>query len=232
MRFYLLLSLVLFTLCSTQNPTQNTAPKPDPDPIVTWGYLDSVPSGANIINQRVAHASIPAGWTTVAPWMISVHNPDLGSTSKVEVAFLELYSVPVVSGTGTLIASTNYPTRGFDQSTDGGLYSKYPTWFKVDTHVPMPATVEAGNLVFYPHTVSDSIWHWWTDRALLPATSNHIVLIAKVRISGGACVQMGVDWWKTMDAQWCGLDQCNTEVMCSRWYFASPGWQTLMMSSR
>jgi hypothetical protein len=56
--------------------------------------------------------------------------------------------------------------------------------------------------------------------------------MVRIRISGGACIQMGADWWKTIDAQWCGLDSCNTAMMCSRWYFAKSDWQTLVMSSK
>jgi hypothetical protein len=212
--------------------TTGTIPS-DTTPKREYSYIDSVPFGSNIPYGRVSAADIPYGWTTVAPWMVAVHNQNLGSTSQVQVKDFEIYSVSY-AGVTTLLASANYGPQGFN-STDkeeGGLYSKYPTWFKSDTHARMAASVIDGVLVFNPSTEPDKIWHWWTKRALIPSDCYQIIVTAKVLLSGGACVQAGADWWKGYDLQWNGLNVNNTEVMASNWYFSSPTWQTITISNR
>jgi len=207
--------LVLFLFCT--NPTS---------------YEAKVPDGANVKTGRISQKQIPSGWTTVAPWMIAVHNPNIGNSSQVKVSFLGVYSVSS-SGDTVCIAKKDFSVDDFDPSTDGGMYTMYPSWFCDDNHSAMSgASVQSSALTFSPSSDKNHIWHWWTDRALLPSNSSFIIVKARVLLSGAACVQMGADWWKTFLAQWNGLNVNNTEVGATDWYFASPNWQIIIMSTK
>jgi hypothetical protein len=195
-------------------------------------YDSKVPEGANIQVGRISQRTIPSGWTTIAPWMIAVHNSKLGSTSQVKVSFLGVYSVSSANDT-LCLAKKDYSVDGFSPTTDGGMYTMYPSWFCDDNHTPMSGvSVESSALTFSPSSDKNHIWHWWTDRALLPSNSAYIVVKATVLLSGAACIQMGADWWKTYDAQWNGLNVNNTEVGTTNWYFSSSIWQTIVMSTK
>lgn len=218
-----------FALCLCTSPvTTPTGSTYHPPGSVT---IDSIPNGANMRYAELTHSTSPAGWTTVVPWMQAVHNPNLGSASHVSVAYLRMYSVSTMGDT-ILLGSSYYDQKVFSTTNDGGMFSMQPSWFAVDTHTPMLASATSGLLEFDPSSDQMHIWHWWIDRALLPANSKFIFCQAKVLLSGAACIQMGADWWKTIDAQWAGLHVNNMEVGVTNWYFASPSWQMITLSTK
>jgi hypothetical protein len=110
----------------------------------------------------------------------------------------------------------------------GGLYQRYP-WFATDQHEPMPlAYSENHNTVLLGvGRRVDRVWHFWspTPRATLPSGKlEGCTVKARVKISQGALLQMGMDYWRSSTVPY-GAGGNNHEAGASEWYFPSPEWQ-------
>jgi hypothetical protein len=109
----------------------------------------------------------------------------------------------------------------------GGLYQRYP-WFATDQHEPMPLAYSANHTVVLGvgHRV-DRVWHFWSPspRATLPSGKlQGCTVKARVKISQGALLQMGMDYWRSSTVPY-GPGGNNHEAGSSDWYFPSPEWQ-------
>jgi len=130
----------------------------------------------------------------------------------------------------------------------GGLYRRDP-WFGTDQHDPMPVTHAVGETVWdrvsdpvLPRSGSgrsdhavvlpvgqhpDRVWHFWSasPRAALPSGNlEGCTVKARVKISPGALLQMGMDYWRTPTIGY-GPGGNNHEAGASNWYFSSGQWQ-------
>jgi hypothetical protein len=113
----------------------------------------------------------------------------------------------------------------------GGLYRRDP-WFGTDEHSPMPIEKNLSQ-----HTASmrvgtrpDRVWHFWSASprpALPPGKLEGCTAKARVKISNGALVQIGMDYWRSTTALWAGPDANNHEAGVSDWHFASDQWQEI-----
>jgi hypothetical protein len=110
----------------------------------------------------------------------------------------------------------------------GGLYRRKP-WFGTDAHEPMPTGFDstAHAVVLRVGERPDRVWHFWSPspRATLPAGRlEGCTVRAWVRISSGALLQMGMDYWRSPSIPY-GAGGNNREAGASDWYFPSPQWQ-------
>lgn len=128
----------------------------------------------------------------------------------------------------------------------GGLYRREP-WFGTDQHEPMPLAY--GKIVWdrvsdpvLPRSGSgrsnqaavlsvgrrpDRVWHFWSasPRAALPTGNvEGCTVKARVKISNGALLQMGIDYWRSPIIAY-GSGGNNHEAGASNWYFPSEQWQ-------
>ena len=128
----------------------------------------------------------------------------------------------------------------------GGLYRRVP-WFGTDQHDSMPVTHtksvwdrvsdavltrgasgQSDEPVILPvGQRPDRVWHFWSasPRAALPSGNlEGCTVKARVRISAGALLQMGIDYWRTPTIGY-GPGGNNHEAGASNWYFPSDQWQ-------
>ncbi len=110
----------------------------------------------------------------------------------------------------------------------GGLYQRIP-WFSTDSHDPIPLAYDLPHhsVVLRVGQRVDRIWHFWSPspRAALPAgTLEGCTVHAQVRISSGALLQMGMDYWRSPTVPY-GAGGNNREAGASNWYFSSSQWQ-------
>jgi hypothetical protein len=128
----------------------------------------------------------------------------------------------------------------------GGLYRRNP-WFGTDQHDPMPmahasivwdrvsdpvlprsGSGRSDHAVILPvGQRPDRVWHFWSPspRAALPSGNlEGCTVKARVRISPGALLQMGMDYWRTPTIAY-GPGGNNHEAGASNWYLPSPQWQ-------
>ena len=110
----------------------------------------------------------------------------------------------------------------------GGLYRRDP-WFGTDQHEPIPLIRDATTqfIVLSVGQRPDRVWHFWSPspRAAIPAgTLQGCTVKARVRISPGALLQMGMDYWRNPTIAY-GSGGNNHEAGASQWYFPSEQWQ-------
>lgn len=110
----------------------------------------------------------------------------------------------------------------------GGLYRRQP-WFGTDAHDPMPLAFDSIShaAVLRVGQRIDRAWHFWSPSpraALPPGKLEGCTVRARVRISAGALLQMGMDYWLSPTISY-GSGGNNHEAGASNWYFASPLWQ-------
>jgi hypothetical protein len=110
----------------------------------------------------------------------------------------------------------------------GGLYRRIP-WFGTDQHEPMPLTYNPSlhTVVLRVGQRPDVVWHFWSasPRAALPAGNPEGCTVkARVKISPGALLQIGMDYWRNPTVAY-GPGGNNHEAGASNWYFPSDQWQ-------
>jgi hypothetical protein len=120
----------------------------------------------------------------------------------------------------------------------GGLYLRDP-WFHNNTHEAMsldpPARKQSVErlAVLRVGERPDRIWHFWSASGRAPIPAGHLegcTTRARVRISQGALLQLGMDYWRDLDSLWAPHSQNNHEAGASRWYFPSRDWQDVVFS--
>lgn len=113
-------------------------------------------------------------------------------------------------------------------SVRGGLYRRNP-WFGTDSHEAMPVKYSANrSVILEVGTKPDRVWHFWaaSPRQTLPAGKiEGCTVTMRVRISAGALLQVGFDYWRDATIGY-GSGGNNHEAGASGWYLPSAEWQT------
>ena len=176
----------------------------------------------------------PNGFTTGLPWMQALHNGGPNDNSKVEVAYLRFYA-HTASGDTLLFEddySDNLELTAYDY---GGTYLRYPFFFDEENYSwAMPAEINNGNLIIKTDTHKDRVFHWWSSqRILIPNNAQYVFTETKVKITGDACVQLAIDFWKDLTSPYAGLNINNTEAGVSDFIFESTSndWQIITFST-
>lgn len=171
------------------------------------GYVNPVPPPANFRSARL--------WgIAIADTRVPGHE-----SAKVEVAWTRLTCQ--VDGREVVLNDDRGQVRG-------GLYQRQP-WFASDAHEPVPLAYDLRNhsVVLAVGRRSDRVWHFWSPspRALLPAGEvEGCTVQARVLISPGALLQVGMDYWRSPTIPY-GTGGNNHEAGASHWYFPSAQWQ-------
>ena len=171
------------------------------------GYVNPVPAPPNFSSARL--------WgIAIADTRVPGHE-----SAQVEVAWSKLTCR--VDGREIVLNDDGGQLRG-------GLYQRQP-WFASEAHDPMPLAYDLRNrsVILAVGRRSDRIWHFWSPspRAPLPAGKlEGCTVRARVRISPGALLQMGMDYWRSPTIPY-GFGGNNHEAGASHWYFPSPQWQ-------
>jgi hypothetical protein len=201
--------------------------------VVTPRGRASSPSAFVIANDpRIPdEASYKAGYVNPIPppddfksallWGIAIADTRVPGyeAAKIEIASTQLFCR--VDGKDVILNDDTGNARG-------GLYRRNP-WFGTDQHEPMPTSPDAANraVVLLVGQRPDRVWHFWSPspRAALPIGNlEGCTVKARVKISKGALLQMGMDYWRTPTVAF-GLGGNNHEAGASKWYFPSEQWQ-------
>jgi len=179
-----------------------------------------------------SEVKFPAGYVNPAP-----RPPDFRSALLWGIAIADT-RVPGYESAVLEIASTQLSCRvdGKDVvlnddggNVRGGLYQRHP-WFATDEHEPMPLAYSGepnDAVVLRVGQRADRVWHFWSSspRATLPSGKlEGCTVKARVKISHGALLQMGMDYWRSATVPY-GPGGNNHEAGASDWYFPSPEWQ-------
>jgi hypothetical protein len=163
----------------------------------------------------------PPDFKSALLWGIAIADTRVPGYVSAEVEIASTRLTCRVNGNDVILNEDRAEVRG-------GLYRRDP-WFGTDQHEPMPVTSDATNyaVVLPVGQRPDRIWHFWSPspRAALP--SGHIAgctVKARVRISAGALLQVGMDYWRNPTIAY-GPGGNNHEAGASNWYFPSNSWQ-------
>lgn len=113
-------------------------------------------------------------------------------------------------------------------SAEGGLYLRRPWFGGNDYHEPMSnSLIDGGLLTIDVATRPQRVAHWWTDRVSVTPGSRYFAEV-RFEVVGMAAIQLGSDWWRTLDAPYAGYDATckrsnNCEAWVSGWYENTDG---------
>jgi hypothetical protein len=178
------------------------------------GYINPVPK--------------PSDFTSAMLWGIAIADTRVPGYEKarVEVAHTQLSCR--VDGTDITLNDDRGNLRG-------GLYRRHP-WFGTDVHDPIPLAYSNDHRIvtLYVGQRPDRVWHFWSPspRAVLPL--GHLegcTVKARVKISPGALLQIGMDYWRNPTVEY-GSSGNNHEAGASDWYFPSKQWQEAIFTDR
>jgi hypothetical protein len=171
------------------------------------GYVNSVPS--------------PPDFNSAMLWGIAIADTRVAGyeSAEVEIAWTQLSCR--VNGKDIVLNDDHGNVRG-------GLYRRIP-WFGTDEHEPMPMEHNQADhaAVLRVGQRADRVWHFWaaSPRVTLPTGKlEGCTVKARARISKGALVQIGMDYWRSATVPY-GSGGNNHEAGASNWYFPSPHWQ-------
>jgi hypothetical protein len=180
-----------------------------------------VPDEASYKSGYVNSTPPPEGFSSVLLWGIAIADTRVPgyAAATIEVAWTQL---SCLAGGREVILNDD---RG---TVRGGLYRRNP-WFGSDEHEPLPLELDAGShaVVLHIGQRPDKVWHFWppSPRQSLPeGRLEGCTVKARVKISPGALLQMGMDYWRNPTIGY-GAGGNNHEAGASNWYFPSERWQ-------
>jgi hypothetical protein len=181
----------------------------------------SVPDEVKYKTGYVNPAPPPADFKSALLWGIAIADTRVPGYASAEVEIASTQLTCRVDGKDVILNHDSGEVRG-------GLYRRDP-WFGTDQHEPMPITDDATNhaVVLPVGHRPDRVWHFWSPshRAALP--SGHLAgctVKARVKLSPGALLQVGMDYWRNQTVGY-GPGGNNHEAGASNWYFPSSQWQ-------
>lgn len=162
----------------------------------------------------------PEGFGSVMLWGIAI--ADTRATNY-QAAMVEISSMQLSCRTDGKDFLLN-EDRG---RLHGGLFRRTP-WFGTNEHEPMPLDYDHAKdaVVLRIGRRADKVWHFWSASprsALPPGKLEGCTVKAHLRISPGALVQLGMDYWKNPTVDYAPGN--SHEAGASNWYFPSESWQ-------
>lgn len=169
--------------------------------------------------------AIPPPWPfhAVLLWGIAIADTRVPGyqSAKVEIASVRLSCR--VHGKDVTLSDDSGNLRG-------GLYLRHPWFARGNFHDTMPFDYDANHEIVTLNVGrrTDRVWHFWPPSArptIPPGKLEGCNARVRARISPGALLQVGMDYWRDAHVPWAGSDGNNHEAGASHWYFASPDWQ-------
>ena len=189
--------------------------------LLAAGADNRIPDEVRYKSGYISPVPKPPDFTSAMLWGIAIADPrEPGfQDATIEIAHTQLTCR--VDGKDVILNDDSGNVRG-------GLYRRHP-WFGTNVHDPMPIVRSEArdSVILRVGTRPDRVWHFWaaSPRASLP--TGHLegcTVKARVRISHGALLQIGMDYWRNPKIGY-GAGGNNHEAGASDWYFPSDQWQ-------
>lgn len=197
-----LLLLAIFATCLSQIDSRIPA-----EVKFKSGYINRIPR--------------PTDFVSTMLWGIAIADTREPGSAKAQVEIAETRLSCRVDGKDVILNDDHGEVRG-------GLYQRIP-WFGTDAHTPLPLAYSQDHraVVLRVGEQPSRVWHFWaaSPRASLPP--GHLEgcsVKVRARISSGALLQVGMDYWRNSIIEY-GSGGNNHEAGASDWYFPSQDWQ-------
>ncbi|MGH9529311.1 MAG: hypothetical protein ACRD2S_05255 [Terriglobales bacterium] len=171
-------------------------------------------------------ASRPAGFRSALLWGIAIADTRVPGYESAVVEIASTQLICRVGGTDVTLNDDGPHVRG-------GLYQRRP-WFATDSHEPIPLSYSQTDhaVVLNVGQRADLIWHFWSPSpraSLPPGKLEGCTVKVHAKISRGALLQIGMDYWRSSTVPY-GFGDNNHEAGASNWYFAAPQWQDALFT--
>ena len=162
----------------------------------------------------------PPDFTSVLLWGIAIADTRVPNFASATIEISRTQLSCRVNGNDIVLNDDSGKLRG-------GLYIREP-WFSGNHSEAMPMTHNATDqaVILNVGQRPDRVWHFWSasPRPALPSGKlEGCTAKAWVKISDGALLQMGMDYWRNPTVPYAPGN--NHEAGASNWYFSSPRWQ-------
>ena len=117
-------------------------------------------------------------------------------------------------------ATVRYDGKPSQYSLDGGQWKRHPEWFISGQPSFQPQVVRqtGGLLRIDVGQVPEHLYHGWTQPRVKALPGVRYGVIAIVRITGDARLQLGMDYWKGESNPYNGWSEgCKTSNNCEAW---------------
>lgn len=180
-----------------------------------------IPAEVRFKSGYVSRIGQPADFTSAMVWGIAIADTRVPGFEKAQVEIAETQLSCRVDGKDIVLNDDLGNVRG-------GLYRRHP-WFGTDAHDPIPLAYseDHGAVILHVGERPDRVWHFWAAsprRALPPGHLDGCTVTIRARISAGALLQVGMDYWRNPTVGY-GSGGNNHEAGASNWYLPSPEWQ-------
>jgi hypothetical protein len=207
---------VISLVTSLVNPPARAA---SPFPFVVLND-PRVPEEVSYKAGYVNSTATPEGFSSVLLWGIAIADTRVSgyASATIEVAWTQLTCR--ADGREVVLSDDHGSVRG-------GLYRRNP-WFGINDHEPLPMAFNRGShaVILKVGQRPEKVWHFWppSQRPTLPeGRLDGCTVKALVKISPGALLQMGMDYWRNPTIMYGQGD--SHEAGASNWYFPSDRWQ-------
>ena len=185
-----------------------------------------IPPEVRFKSGYVNTTSKPPEFTSAMLWGIAIADTRLPAFQD---ATVEVAGTQLICRAG----GHNFVLNDDHGNIRGGLYRRHP-WFGTDVHEAMPLDFSAEHraVVLRVGRRPDKVWHFWaasTRAQLPPGHLEGCTVIVRAKISPGALLQVGFDYWRDTAVGY-GRGGNNQEAGASDWYFSSPAWQEITFS--
>lgn len=117
-------------------------------------------------------------------------------------------------------AVVHYDGRRSQYSLDGGQWKRSPEWFiSGQPSQQLQVVRQTGGLLHIDlASISEHIYHGWTQPRVKAVPGARYGVIATVRITGDARLQLGMDYWKGASSEYNGWSAgCVKSNNCEAW---------------
>jgi hypothetical protein len=185
------------------------------------GQITKIPPEVRYKHGYVSAKRKPPDFTSAMPWGIAITDTAMPGAQAAHLEIAQLQFSCRVDGEDVMLNDDEGAVRG-------GLYRRYP-WFGTDVHDPMPLAYSADRriVILKLEQRPDRVWHFWAAsqrKTIPPGKLAGCTLTVRARISSGALLQVGFDYWKSPTLGY-GRGGNNQEAGASDWYFPSNRWQ-------
>lgn len=209
-----LLTFLLFMSC--QHTFESDPPVQD----------SNIPEGA-IFNERfVERPTPPSDFYAGIIWFQAAtltHNQSSSDSAMIIIDYMKWFEKDKTTGVETIIGEEHYnesPPRPLNNS-EGGLYNRRPTWFSGEspTHPDIDASIIQDGFLFLDISRHpDWIYHWWCRKYSISHNNKTYGYELRIKIIGKTSIQAGMDWWRTLESPWAGLNVNNRLAFAGNWH--------------